>query len=93
MMVKLGIISPIFGGENTNMFDVRLPATLADPHAQPGRSTEVVPSTREFKAEGFKLCQEDLATNDFCIKVAIYRVIWKILGLFSSPISREIDHP
>ena len=23
----------------------------------------------------------------------IYPVIWKILGLFSSPISREIDHP
>ena len=26
-------------------------------------------------------------------RMHIYPVIWKILGLFSSPISREIDHP
>jgi len=29
----------------------------------------------------------------FLLSKSIYPVIWKILGLFSSPISREIDHP
>ncbi len=36
---------------------------------------------------------ENLSNNDGIGSKISYPVIWKIVGLFSSPISREIDHP